>query len=178
MDIGRNVAPSRNVTPAHELFHLIQYGATYFKNGWFLEGQARWSEHAMSEGGIGEVQYPPDGPWPQTSTELTELYAMRYDAEYVLWNPIAMQTDPRGVIPESPVVRELATSRYSDGSAVLKDFALTGAKIMRDILIEFGKMDDIAFKELRYEKWTEDNQKSSKNNSYLYQSIMDVLRRR
>ena len=34
-----------------------------------------------------------------------------------------------------------------------------------------------AFKELGYESWSEDNQRSEKNSPYVYQGIMDVLRR-
>ena len=32
------------ITPAHELFHLYQYGYTFFKTSWYLEGMARASE--------------------------------------------------------------------------------------------------------------------------------------
>lgn len=42
--VSTTVDPLRNATPAHEFFHLVQYGATYFGNGWFLEGMARWAE--------------------------------------------------------------------------------------------------------------------------------------
>lgn len=35
---------SHNVTGAHELFHLFQYGYARFKAPWLLEGMARWSE--------------------------------------------------------------------------------------------------------------------------------------
>nr|MCU0982900.1 hypothetical protein [Pirellulaceae bacterium] len=61
---------------------MIQYGATYFKNGWFLEGQTRWSEHALGQGGLGDVKYPARGPWPQPSMNLPSLFAMTYDAEF------------------------------------------------------------------------------------------------
>jgi hypothetical protein len=178
MAVGRHVVAAKNLSPAHELFHLIQYGATYFKNGWFLEGQTRWSEHALQQGGLGEVKYSPRGPWPQPSMSLPTLFAMTYDAEFILWNPIAQGTDPNGLLPQAPVLNELADLRYSDGSPVLQDRTLTGAEIMRDILVELGRMDDVAFKELGYDKWNEDNQKSGKNDRYIYHCVMDVLRRR
>lgn len=177
MALGRHVVAAKNLSPAHELFHLIQYGATYFKNGWFLEGQTRWSEHALGQGGLGDVKYPPRGTWPQPSANLPSLFAMTYDAEFVLWNPIAQRTDPKGLLPQTPVLKELAALRYSDGSPVLQDRNLTGAAIMRDILAELGQMDGVAFQELGYGKWTEDNQRSTKNDSYIYQGVMDALRR-
>jgi len=83
---GRHVVAAKNLSPAHELFHLIQYGATYFKNGWFLERQTRSSEHALGQGGLGDVKYPLRGPWPQPSANLPSLFAIVYDAEFVLWN--------------------------------------------------------------------------------------------
>ena len=54
---------------------------------------------------------------------------------------------------------------------------LVGADIMRDILLELDKLDDIAFQELGYDSWSEENQRSDKNNPYVYQGVMDVLRR-
>lgn len=177
MALGRHVVAAKNLSPAHELFHLIQYGATYFKNGWFLEGQTRWSEHALGQGGLGDVKYLPRGPWPQPSAKLPSLFATTYDAEFVLWNPIAQRTDPKGLLPQTPVLKELAALRYSDGSPVLQDRNLTGAEIMRDILADLGKMDDVAFQELGYGKWTEDNQRSTKNDGYIYQGVIDALRR-
>ena len=176
--VGCHVVAAKNVTPAHELFHLIQYGATYFKKGWFLEGQARWSEHALFEGGLGDVKYSPRGPWPQPTTNLPTLFAMSADSEFVLWNPIAMGADPKGLLAQTPELRELAELRYSDGSPVLRDLYLAGADLMREILIELGAIDDVAFKELGYADWSEANQTAPENDAYIYQAIMDALRRR
>ncbi|MBO4301198.1 MAG: hypothetical protein J5861_06305, partial [Desulfovibrio sp.] len=39
--ISTDTNPSQNPTPAHEYFHLIQYGQSRFMNGWYLEGMAR-----------------------------------------------------------------------------------------------------------------------------------------
>jgi hypothetical protein len=63
-------------------------------------------------------------------------------------------TDPKGLLRQTPVVRELAALRYSDGSPVHQDRNLTGAEIMRDILVDLGKMDDVALQELGYGEWT------------------------
>lgn len=178
MRIGKHVVPSRNITPAHEFFHLIQYSTTYFKNSWYLEGMARWAEHGLAKEGIGPVKYDPRGPWPQSRQNLPQLFQMSYDAEVVLWNPIATRTDRRGSLSRSAVGAELADLRYSDGERVLHDFDFNGAPIMREILLELGKMDDVAFKELGFDKWSEANQRSSKNSPFIYQAVMDVLRRR
>ncbi|STV36770.1 peptidase [Klebsiella pneumoniae] len=39
--------PARNITPAHEFFHLYQYGYAVFKQKWYLEGMARWMENSF-----------------------------------------------------------------------------------------------------------------------------------
>gem|GEM_PF-4451880 len=46
-NLATSVQASKNLSPAHEYFHLIQYGATHFKNRWYLEGLARWSERGL-----------------------------------------------------------------------------------------------------------------------------------
>jgi hypothetical protein len=48
---------------------------------------------------------------------------------------------------------------------------------MRDILIALGKTDDVAKEDLGYKDWSEENQRSPQNNPYIYQAIMDVVRR-
>ena len=178
MRVRNTLDPMKNITPAHETFHLVQYGATYFKNSWYLEGMARWSEHALANDGIGLVKYSPTGPWPQKIQHLQQLAKMKYDAEHVLWNPIARRTDRNGLLDVKTLGPELTSLRYSDGTAVLRDRTLHGAEIMRDIMIELGKIDDIAFEELGYDRWSEDNQRSKKNDPYIYKAIMDAFRRR
>ena len=39
-----------NLTPIHELFHSYQNGYTLFKNSWYTEGTARWSEDILRKG--------------------------------------------------------------------------------------------------------------------------------
>lgn len=176
MAIAKHVKPTTNVTPAHETFHLVQYGASYFKGSWYLEGQARWAEHGLAKDGLGEVKYSPVGPWPQATRHLQQLVQMGSKSETVLWNPIAARTDSKGLLTEEMLGEELLELRYSDGSPVLKDRYLQGAELMRDVLLELGKQDDAAFEDLGYESWSGENQQSAKNNPYIYKAIMDALR--
>ncbi len=177
ISMGSHVDAIKNITPAHELFHLIQYGSNYFKNRWYLEGQARWSEHGLAKDGLGEVKYSPHGPWPQDAEQRLALFAMSYESEFILWNAMAKKVDVHGTLPQNRLTRELTELTYSDGSPVLKDQDLHGAQLMQEILNELAKVDDIAFQELGYETWSEANQRSPKNDPYIYQAIMDVLRR-
>jgi hypothetical protein len=176
--IATSINPAKNHTPPHEIFHMIQYGATYFKSRWFTEGTARWSEHAVAKDGIGEYRYDPRGPWPQKPGEQQALFEMAFDAEFYLWNPIVYLDDKRGVIPRKSIPAELLAAKYADGTPVLKDLKLNGSAIIREVLLELGRVDDIAAKELGFEKWTEDNQRSAKNDPYIYKGVMNVVERR
>lgn len=175
--IGSHIDAKANITPSHETFHLIQYASTYFKNRWFLEGQARWAEHALGADGMGEFKYSSRGPWPQAEKYLPVLFEQTYGAEYTLWNPIAVATDSTGILPRSKELREIASMRYSDGQPILRDMNLNGIKVMRDILEELDRMDDIAFKKLGYQSWTEENQRSDSNSRFAYEAVMNALRR-
>ena len=177
MSINCKLNPMKNITPAHETFHLVQYGATYFKNPWFLEGMARWSEHGLARDALGQVKYSPQGPWPQKLQHLQQLSTMRYDAEHVLWNPIVRRIDPDALLSNKLLGEKLASLRYSDGTPVLRDRTLQGAEIMRDIVIELGKLDDVAFEELKYDSWSEENQRAEENGPYIYKAVMDAFRR-
>lgn len=42
--LSNRLDPTNNPTPAHELFHLYQYGYALFKQRWYLEGMAKWME--------------------------------------------------------------------------------------------------------------------------------------
>ena len=176
--VSHQLNAAKGGTPAHETFHLVQYGTTYFKNGWYLEGMARWAEHALGKEGLGPIKYSPEGPWPQKIQHQAQLVQMKYDAEHVLWNPIARRTDRNGMLSQFALGKELTSLRYSEGSPVLKDRLLYGAEIMREIVIELGKLDDDAFREQEYDQWSEANQGSERNNPYIYKAVMNVLRRR
>ncbi|TWU22967.1 hypothetical protein Pla52o_25000 [Novipirellula galeiformis] len=171
--IGSHIDAKANIPPSHEIYYLIQYASTYFKNRWFLEGPARWAEHALGADGFGECKYSPRGPWTQAEQHFRVLFEQSYDAEHVLWNPIAVATDSKRILPRSKELREIASMRYSHGQPILRDMNLNGIKVMRDILEELGRMDDIAFEKLGYESWSEDNQRSDSNSRFAYEAVME-----
>lgn len=175
--VATTVDATSNATPAHEFFHLIQYGSTYLSNRWFLEGMARWSEQGLGKGGIGKKRLSSDAGWPQNVETRKRLFAMSYDAAQLLWNPLAeiVDSDRKLAIQDFPA--DLTTLSYSDGGKVLKDDLFSGAALMRDILIELNKADDQVMADLGYEEWTLENQGNEKNDDYLYDAVMKVHRR-
>ncbi len=178
MAVANTVDPTRNLTPAHEMFHLIQYGTTYFGNRWYLEGMARWSERALGKGGIGKSAISgPKSKWPQNPETRKKLYGMTYEANLLVWNPIAQLTDPDGTILADRIPESLRDLKYTTGEAVLKDELLNGAPLMQEILMELSKLDDRKQKDFNQEAWTLEEQNSPNNDPYIYEAIMNVLRR-
>ncbi len=171
-DMATSVQPAKNLTPAHEYFHLIQNGATFFKNRWFTEGTARWSERALGEGGVGKGLR---GSWPPKAAVLGNLDGMAYEAAAQFWEPLVLAHDQNGRIPGDRVPAELKTMRYSDGNPVLKDLELNGWELVRDILLALGEADDLVAAERGLTKWPEDEQKSPLNTPRIRCVVESVL---
>jgi len=117
--------------------------------------------------------------WPQSKSQQQELFnlASPYGSESVFWNPLAKLADRSGKIAPKEIGKSVRSLRYSNGKPVINDLKLNGSKFMIDVLEELGKMEDVAFEELGYEKWTEKNQKSIKNSSYIYKAVMQAAKR-
>jgi len=177
-DISTSVDPNLSSSPTRAYFILIQNGATYFKNPWLSYGTSRWSNYVVAKGDIGELDYSPKSKFPQSQKNLERLFAMGTQSEQMIWNPIAKLDDQKGEIPKEKVAKEIQKMTYANGNPIIVDYKLTGAEIIRDVLIELGKMDDRVFKEQKYKSWKESNQRSEKNSPYIYEAIMNVARDR
>jgi hypothetical protein len=175
-NVATSVNAVSNLTPAHEYFHLIQNGTTYFKNRWFTEGTARWSERGLGIGALGPVRAL--GPWPMPEDKAAAVFAMAYEASEYFWNPLAAKLDAKGALPDSSALKRLQAMTYTDGTPVLKDLRFTGWEFIREVLCELGKADDVAFRELGYGGWSEENQKSPKNNAFILRAVAEVVKRR
>lgn len=172
-NIATSVKPSANLTPSHEFFHIIQNGVTYFKNSWYTEGTARWSERGLGVGGLGPARVA--HVWPETDEQNTALFLRSYDASEFFWNVLArLHDDTGGEIPPSPALTRLQAMRYVDGTPVLRDTQFSGWRFIREVLLELGKIQDSAMKELRYESWSEANQKSPQNGPHILRAARSV----
>ncbi len=170
-DVATLIKAPENLTPAHEFFHILQNGATYFKNRWFTEGTARWSERSLGTGGgSGGLRFK----WPLSEKNLSNVDSMAYEASIRYWEPFALSMDPEGEIPESRVPVALREMEYTDGSPVLKDLKLHGWEAIRSVIIELGKLDDEAAKEQNLTTWPEAQQKSPLNTPYILRAVENV----
>ena len=167
--------PKKNGTPSHEYFHLIQYSVSYFKNSWYAEGMARWSERGLGAGALGTAE--PLAAWPLPPDRAAEIFAMSYNASASFWNPLAARHGADSALPAGPALDKLQVMKYTDGTPVLNDLAFTGWRFMRDVLLELGKADETAFREQAYDRWSEANQFSPKNNAYILRAVEAVAAR-
>lgn len=166
IDIDKGI-DTRNLTPAHELFHEFQNGYTMFKNAWYTEGMARWSEHAF-RAGVGRAK-----PLPRTSGEVVELFGLDYAGDG-FWNALAQAADPEGALV---VPRPLLDMRYiGDAKPIVEDALLHGVEVIRLVLEEFDRADDIASREAKLDllDWPEARQRSAENNRYLWDALTAV----
>lgn len=140
MDLSGKVNLNTN-TVEHELFHLYQNGYTYFKNRWFTEGTARWSELVIN-GRIGK-----GNKLPETTLAKERLFNKSYDANS-FWNQIIIITDKKNL----------------------------GKNFIKNLLEELDRTDDRAAfsRGIPNKNWKESEQRSSKNNAYIWQAILNV----
>ena len=87
VDLSNNLSPD-NSTPGHELFHLYQNGYTMFKNRWYTEGTARWSEKIL-QNSLGKRS-----KLPSSRSEVKHLINKSYKASG-FWNTICNKVDAR-----------------------------------------------------------------------------------
>lgn len=165
----RNNLDVTNLTPAHEYFHLVQYGYTPFKRGWFLEGMARWAETILGrrEFGISEVPSTPEG--------LSRFFAQSYGAVRV-WNQLIQhctKEDASVLFPE-----ELFLLRYSNGRRVLENDMVLGAMFMRQVLEALFELDEqISLRDgLQRYYWPERVQRSQHYDHEIWSAVMQVCR--
>ena len=128
-------------TVEHELFHLYQNGYTYFKNRWYTEGTARWSELIMKNR-IGQNQ-----ALPKTMAEKNALFKKSYSANS-FWNELMLTVDKKN----------------------------QGKVFIKRLLEQLSVVDDIAAKQhgIAGNRWKESEQKSRKNNHYIWRAAIDV----
>lgn len=172
-NVATTVKATTNLTPSHEFFHVIQNSTTYFKNRWFTEGTARWSEKAVGLGALGAVRILPS--WPLSEENARGVFGMAYEASDQFWNPLCAKTDSADTLPDSPALQRLQSLRYVDGTPVLKDIRLKGWKFIREVLRRLDEEDDQVFREHGYDRWSEKNQTSPENDARILRVVEEVM---
>lgn len=142
---------SPNLTPNHEVFHAYQYGYTFFKDAWFLEGMARSMEKAFKGG---EVRTE---PLPRNHGQLQQLTARSYDAD-VFWNRLMTLCD-------------------ASCNSSISEKRFCGGKLVRATLEQFQSLDKEAARARGIDpnNWPEGEQRSGRNRPFLLLGLRRVI---
>nr|WP_275847559.1 hypothetical protein [Sulfurimonas sp. SAG-AH-194-I05] len=165
--LSRNLR-AKTQTPPHELFHLYQNGYTMFKNRWYTEGTARWSEYILKKGTGSRKKLP------STQNELERVLNKTYDTKY-MWRRLAYLLDKNNGKFLYPKGIDYKIKGYAQ---VIEDNRIYGYDFMRIFLENLSKMDKIASHDygIPIYDWPEELQKSSQNNKYILKALTQSIR--
>lgn len=161
--VANTVDPRNNATPEHEYFHLIQYGNSYFMNGWYLEGTARWSQDAISR--VTSRRKPDE----------VGLFDSSYDAAKKYWDPMAASAG--SVLIPKKLMRKY---RYVDKSPVFKDNLINGPEAIRNLLHCLHEIEPEAVRLFggNVQNWRKNGQRSKTNNELIFQCARKCQKKR
>lgn len=171
-DVATSVKAPLNLTPAHEVFHLIQNSMTFFKNRWFTEGTARWSERGLGEGALSKGLKA--ATWPPDADAMKKVFASAYETSVLYWEPLFQRVDQSGKLPKEKLPPSLLEARYVNGEPVMKDLDLTGWAFMREVFLALDHADDEVFKERKLDRWPEAEQNSTANHAIIHHVVLDL----
>lgn len=162
--LNAGLQPARNVTPAHELFHLYQYGYAVFKQKWYLEGMARWMENAFRPA---EKRIAPSAELPACESN----FSRGYNAA-AFWASYAQHAFPAIILPN-----KVLAYRYVDGSPVFKLQSLPGGEMLRPFFQQLAQSSAGISREMKLAntRWTEKQQRDGQFNSLICQALADTV---
>lgn len=142
-----------NLTPEHEVFHAYQYGYTFFKNAWFLEGMANAMEAAFRARPAGGE------PLPQDARALRRLLDQSYAAGS-FWRRLMRLCDV-DCRPSPPGPADRAVPQ------------ICGARFVTHFLEELRTTDKLAARARGIDPrdWPEEEQRSARNNAWLLDGL-------
>ena len=151
-------------TPSHEYFHILQNAYSMFKNRWYTEGTARWSERIFKKG-TGKRE-----PLPKSQKELDKLLKKTYSTKY-FWRRLAYICDTnngRFLLPEN------FQTKFKDYPVFIEDSRIYGFDFMKHFFKNLGieakkASQDRGFNEF---DWSEYEQReNTNNNKYILKAL-------
>ncbi|MBD3878067.1 MAG: hypothetical protein SR1Q5_00050 [Quinella sp. 1Q5] len=167
--VANTVNPRKNSTPAHEYFHLLQYGVTYFRNNWFKEGTARWAQDSVRK-----IKYPDGKNVPSMLEDKMfeeKLFQGSYDMAEQFWYPLVVNMNDKAKIPDSLVTKY----RYVNGSPVFQDDTIYGPNVIREVILVMKSKEPLAAAEYgTLKQWRKKGQQDERNNKFILASVREV----
>lgn len=163
MALGGQVIAERNLTPAHELFHLYQNAHMMFKQAWVHEGLARWSETLLR----GDVQE--GSPLPANVEALERVMQESYGAA-PFWQRLFYLLDPQGDISIPDALRD---KRYHDGSQVVAVTEFYGSAFLPLLFSSLNEAGEALATQEQWPVygWAEAEQRSLRHNEAILSAV-------
>lgn len=163
----RNNLTKGTLTPSHEYFHVLQNSYTMFKNRWYSEGTARWSESIFRKGIAKQDDLPNSGK------EIEELFDKTYDAEG-LFGRLTYLCDTNNGIFKNKI--DLKTN-IPDYPNLIEDSMVYGYEFIRIFFENLEKEDDYLSKKRAVNEfeWDEKDQKSDENNIFILKALIKTI---
>lgn len=156
---------SGNFTPAHEYFHLVQYGYTMFKRPWYLEGMARWAEDILGKRQVEPLSFPIE------YSEFEAVFKQSYKADSMWYGLIRYCDSDFSDLQSIP--KHMDGLTYTTGEAVLMDKTVPGKIFIKRILESYSQRDALVSEQeaLPEHNWPEKFQRDPQHDSLMW----DVL---
>jgi hypothetical protein len=163
----RNNLTKGTLTPSHEYFHILQNSHTMFKNRWYSEGTARWSESIFRKG------IAKQDSLPNSQKQIEELFDKTYDTEGV-FGKLTYLCDKNDGIFKNKI--DLKTN-IPDYPNLIEDSMVYGYEFMRVFLENLEEIDDYVSKKRGFNKfnWDEKEQKSNENNIFILKALLETI---
>ena len=173
--IANTINPHASSTPTHEYFHLVQYASTYFRNKWYLEGMARWSQDAV----IKIKRYPSDWDVPvrlKSKFSERQIFHGSYNMAEFLWYPLAVKMKDKDKIPDKLIRKyKYRKYKYADGSSVFQDDVIYGANVMLKVLRLMKTKEALAAANFdNVNDWQKSGQRDERNNEIILNCVREV----
>lgn len=166
MDLDVHLA-AYNLSPAHELFHVFQNSYSQFKNAWYAEGTARWSEALFRKG------MAASGPLPANRADVEGLFKLSYDASR-FWQALSLAGADSIHVPE-----ELRGIQYIGSSKpVMEKDAAQGAKWIKALFEALEHESDTVSKSEGIDpyNWAEARQHAPENNRRIWEAVIKACK--
>lgn len=164
----RNNLTKGTLTPSHEYFHVLQNSYTMFKNRWYSEGTARWSESIFRKG------IAKQDDLPNLGKEIEELFDKTYDAESFFGRLTYLCDTNSGIFRNKLNLK----TDIPDYPNLIEDSVVYGYEFMRVFFENLDEIDNYVSKKRGFDefKWDEEEQKSNeKNNIFILKALLKTI---
>lgn len=162
MNINKNIS-NRNLTPAHELFHLYHFSITSINRPWLREGLARWAMHTFS----GEL-YSED-VLPENMEQMKNVFKKSYAASS-FWTRLVLLLDRSSDLHINHLNE---FPEYVDGSTIVRGDTVVGGRFVKDLFFELSERNMELSKTFGVE-WFRNKNNNDIQDEVIFESIKKV----